>query len=349
MKLVTSIRNYLAPLLFFSSTSAIAGACGGIDHPSVQPHYTDYGLLGQYRAVCRLETQQTNSNLEPIQGNITLTKDVLWVLRDYVQVGVEQTDEDLYLSPITSPGSGGSAVLTIEAGTTIVGDGRDDVASSVSDVSHQNINGRSDGLIIARGSQIIANGTEDEPIVFTSIQELIEDHTLNGQWGGIAIQGYSYATGQGASCSTCEYHDPLAMLTYAGGVNPEISGGSLNYVSIRYAGKGQQLPGPDAHPALLLSYVGDTTSVGPVHVHDSELYTSVPAFRNDNFSTLDVSNVVVTQGSCEAPLEGDWVNFGFGCLAVPMMGMVPSLSFAGILLAISAVYERRKPILELAS
>lgn len=338
-----------------TSSTVLAGSCGGVTHPNVVPHYTNYGLLGQFRAVCRLETQRVNYE-SPMTEDLTLSRDVLWVLRDYVQVGEPQIERDMYLSPITSPTNFSSATLTIEPGTIVVGDGRDDSAATVEEVPHQNVNFRSDGIVVARGSQIIANGTEDAPIVFTSIQELIGEQVVPGQWGGIAIQGYSYASSNGSSCSfpNCEFNDPLAMQTFAGGVNPEISSGSLNYVLIRYAGKGTPLPGPFFHSSLLLSYVGDTTTIGPVHIHESwdgdgfnsPTYPNA-IFKNDNFASLDVSSVIVSNDCEESSHDNDWLDFGDGCFAVPTLGIIPFAPFAGIIGAIAVARIRSNKSLEL--
>ena len=62
------------------------------------------------------------------------------------------------------------ATLTIEPGTVIYGEG----------VS----NGT---LIIAQGAKIMAEGTLDAPIVFTS--DALEGSRGRGQWGGLIING----------------------------------------------------------------------------------------------------------------------------------------------------------------
>ena len=57
------------------------------------------------------------------------------------------------------------SVLTIEAGTQILGDGG--------------------ALIVTRGAQLRADGTKEEPIVFTSGT----DTPTTGDWGGVALMG----------------------------------------------------------------------------------------------------------------------------------------------------------------
>ena len=90
-----------------------------------------------------------------LTGNIntttTLTSDKVWTLKGYVYV----TD---------------GAKLIIQPGTTIV-----------SDVAEKG------ALCIERGSQIIAEGTQSKPIVFTSGRP--EGQRTPGDWGGIVILG----------------------------------------------------------------------------------------------------------------------------------------------------------------
>ena len=63
------------------------------------------------------------------------------------------------------------AELQIEAGTTIKGhDGTGDATSY---------------LIVDKGAKIMAEGTVDKPIIFTSLAE-VQDH---GLWGGVTIIG----------------------------------------------------------------------------------------------------------------------------------------------------------------
>src|SRR5690606_34902579 len=73
--------------------------------------------------------------------------------------------------------------LTIEAGTVIKGQtGQAEDASA---------------LIVARGGKIIANGTADDPIIFTALADDLDrtdDLPLNqrGLWGGVIILGNAY-------------------------------------------------------------------------------------------------------------------------------------------------------------
>jgi len=98
------------------------------------------------------------TNAEILSGDITsdktLTKDKLWKIDGLVKV---------------RPG----ATLTIEPGTTIFGDNIGD-----------------DYIVVMKGAKIIADGTLDEPIIFTSEAALKDPASAApGQWGGLTILG----------------------------------------------------------------------------------------------------------------------------------------------------------------
>lgn len=128
-----------------------------------------------------------------LQGTLledkTLTKDKIWTLKGYVYVPDGVT-------------------LTIEEGTVIE-----------SDIAEKG------ALIIERGGKIMAEGTPQEPIIFTSGN----DFPQPGDWGGIVILGRA-KTNQG---------EP----TIEGGIGRQFGGsddndnsGILKYVRIEYAG-----------------------------------------------------------------------------------------------------------------
>ncbi len=104
------------------------------------------------------------------------------------------------------------ATLTIEPGTIIKGD----KASKGS-------------LIVQRGGKLIANGTVDKPIVFTS--NVAKGARAPGDWGGVIICGKAPVNLTGGS-GTVE-GGPDA--TY-GGTDPADNSGSLRYVRIEFAG-----------------------------------------------------------------------------------------------------------------
>lgn len=115
------------------------------------------------------------------------------------------------------------ATLTIQAGTVIKGD----FASK-------------GALIIERDAKLIADGTVDQPIVFTS-QKSVGQRSY-GDWGGVIIAGRG-AVNQPANVSLGTTQGEAVVeggvgTIYGGGVTPndQDSSGSLTYVRIEYPG-----------------------------------------------------------------------------------------------------------------
>jgi hypothetical protein len=124
--------------------------------------------------------------------DLVLTRDTYWVLRGPV----------FFLEP---------ARLIIEPGTRIVGE-----------------TATRGTLIIDRGAEIVANGTREQPIVFTSDQPIGE--RARGDWGGVIINGRApvnlpggVGIGEG---NTGVY----------GGDDPDDNSGILRYVRVEFAG-----------------------------------------------------------------------------------------------------------------
>ncbi len=169
-----------------------------------------------------------NTNLCNITGEITedLTIEpidgVTWQLNDSVFVG-NDTDE---------------TVLTIEEGTTLLaGPGGDPTF-----------------LSIRRNSKIMAEGTEDAPIVMTPTG----DDTSRGQWGGLIINGKAplntgdEATGEGGTG------------TY-GGEEPDDNSGVLKYVRVEYAG--DLITSEEELNGIAFQGVGSKTTISHIQVH----------------------------------------------------------------------------------
>ena len=136
-----------------------------------------------------------------IEGNVTWTANKIYRLKGFVRVG-----EELVAGTITKVGN-----LTIEAGTTIIGD----IATKGT-------------LVVHRGSKINAIGTAAAPIVFTSGQAIGARNP--GDWGGIVICGKA-VNNQGANIEL-----EGAYKGYHGGTTNDDNSGTLKYVRIEYAG-----------------------------------------------------------------------------------------------------------------
>lgn len=85
-----------------------------------------------------------------------------------------------------------------------------------------------DGLVVLKNGILIANGTADEPIVFT------EKSKVAGSWAGIIMYGDAPIV-PSAIATTAESEDGLKLVY--GGSNETHSSGSLKYVRVEHAGQ----------------------------------------------------------------------------------------------------------------
>jgi Secretion system C-terminal sorting domain len=109
----------------------------------------------------------------------------------------------------------GNATLTIQPGTLILGD----------------FNNKG-SLIITKGAKLIANGTVNQPIVFTSSQPA--GLRSPGDWGGIILLGQAPINVPGGSAVIEGGLDPVKG-SYGGTISNDNSG-SMTYVRIEFAG-----------------------------------------------------------------------------------------------------------------
>jgi hypothetical protein len=127
-------------------------------------------------------------------------------------------------------------------------------------------------LLIARGGKLMAEGTADAPIIFTSVADEIEpgmvispnlDPTLNGLWGGLLILGNAPISADAASVQI-EGIPPSDQNGLYGGDNAADNSGVIKYISIRHGGanigEGNEING------LTLGGVGSGTIIENVEV-----------------------------------------------------------------------------------
>ncbi|MCK9399412.1 MAG: hypothetical protein M0Q51_05385 [Bacteroidales bacterium] len=127
-------------------------------------------------------------------------------------------------------------------------------------------------LLIARGGKIMAEGTADSPIIFTSVADEIMpgeiaspnlDPVLNGLWGGLLILGNAPISADAASMQI-EGIPPSDQNGLYGGDNPADNSGVIRYVSIRHGGtnigEGNEING------LTLGGVGSGTIIENVEI-----------------------------------------------------------------------------------
>jgi hypothetical protein len=119
-------------------------------------------------------------------------------------------------------------------------------------------------LVITRGAQIIANGTSDKPIIFTSDAAT----PVRGDWGGIVIcgrartnQAFNSTPGLGEVEGGVNNADGLGLY---GGADDNDNSGVLKYMRIEYAGYAF-LPDKELN-GLTLASVGRGTTIENVQV-----------------------------------------------------------------------------------
>ena len=190
-------------------------------------------------------TQTVNENevvvSENITSNTTWSKDKTYILASRVAVV-------------------SGATLTIEAGTVIKGKAGDGANATA--------------LVVARGAKIMAEGTETEPIIFTSTADDIESGqivspnmpaSLSALWGGVIVLGNANASLKGGVAETSiegiPGTDPNGLY---GGSNDDDNSGILKYVSIRHGGanigEGNEING------LTLGGVGRGTTIENIEI-----------------------------------------------------------------------------------
>jgi hypothetical protein len=114
-------------------------------------------------------------------------------------------------------------------------------------------------LIFMRGSQINANGTADQPIVFTSDQPA--GQRSSGDWGGLSLNGAAPANCVGFPNCTAEGLEGLVF----GGNDPNDSSGVVRYVRVEFAGR--LLSIDNELNIFTMNGVGAGTTVDHVQAH----------------------------------------------------------------------------------
>ena len=120
-------------------------------------------------------------------------------------------------------------------------------------------------MIVSKGGQIFADGTETCPIVFTFEGDALDGSTsynTRGQWGGIIVLGD--ATTNFGGVAQVEGIPTDNNQAQYGGNNDEDNSGSLSYISIRHGGT--QLGASNEINGLTLAGVGSGTSIHHVEV-----------------------------------------------------------------------------------
>jgi len=178
----------------------------------------------------RLNCQLTGD----ITTNVTLQAGADYVLSGRVRVGVDNTT---------------AATLTVQPGVRIFG------------------KSGADFLVVTRGSKIEANGTAANPIVMTSVQDIIGSPTAAGQWGGLVLLGKAPSNKcNQADLANCQIEAEGEAGPY-GGANSADSSGSLNYVVVKHAGF-EVIPDNELN-GITFAGVGSGTKCSNIQVHQN--------------------------------------------------------------------------------
>ncbi|MDO5036649.1 MAG: hypothetical protein Q4D93_06785 [Porphyromonas sp.] len=150
---------------------------------------------------------------EPVESEVVSKSGAITANETWKAGNEYQLDGKVYVA--------NGATLTIEAGTKIIGlkkDKKEDTSA----------------LIVTAGSKIMAVGTADKPIVFTS------EHGKDSRWGGLVILGNAPINQEDRQ--EIEGIDPTSTdipkgvdITY-GGNNANDNSGQLSFVRVEYAG-----------------------------------------------------------------------------------------------------------------
>jgi hypothetical protein len=177
--------------------------------------------------------------------------------------------------------------LTIQPGTIIKGrEGSESNATA---------------LMISRGARLMAEGTAESPIIFTSVSDNIIpgeiespnlDPTLNGLWGGLLILGKAPISAE-AEAMQIEGIPTSDLNGLYGGTDPADNSGIIKYVSIRHGGanigEGNEING------LTLGGVGSGTIIENIEI---------VANQDDGIEwfggTVNVKNVIVWNAGDDA-------------------------------------------------
>jgi hypothetical protein len=158
-----------------------------------------------------------------ITASRTLFADTVYTLKGFIKVA-------------------NGATLTIQPGTTIQGD----------------YNTLGSSLFVQRGARIVANGTAQQPIVFTSSRPVGQRQA--GDWGGLVVVGNGVINRASPvileGTNTGANNPPV---DYSGGNNNADNSGTLRYVRVEFAG---YATAPDAElNSFTFAAVGSGTTV----------------------------------------------------------------------------------------
>lgn len=253
----------LAPTSNVTNPGNGGGGSGSTSNPCASYTESEQTVQGSYSNATGNCTYAASfvSDTKPLETDLVipaLNNAGVHIFQDSLWVGEDVNANDA-AQGVLVPQDGEGPTLSINAGARI--------AFSASE----------DYLRIARGSRILAEGTADSPIIFSSVQDLIDGSASQadrGLWGGVQINGNGLTNkcseterqASGDNPHSCHVTAEGRPSTY-GGVNNEENSGVLRYVQIRHAGfqvvEGDELNG------LTLNGVGSGTTIEYVQTYST--------------------------------------------------------------------------------
>lgn len=185
-----------------------------------------------------------------ITGNLVVPKrdGTVYAIAGAVNVGQDQGGD------ASSPNAVPRGSLTIEPGVTLY-------ASSGNDY-----------LIVNRGSEIHAEGTVDEPIIFTARADVEGETTADtiGLWGGLILAGrapINACPGETESGTPQCQSQVEGTNAFYGGNAPNDSSGRIRYVQVKYSGF--EISPNNELQGITAAGAGAGTVLEYFHIHNS--------------------------------------------------------------------------------
>lgn len=244
----------------------IANPSGSVSGSSVTIDFTAGTTAGS--ASVNLKVTDSNGKEDDAAAVINIAADVDQVtVTDNITADVTWTSDKTYILGGRITVEDG-ATLTIEPGTIIKG--------------QAGTGANATALLVARGGILMADGTAEKPIIFTSVADELSiediaagnfkspnlDPDVNGLWGGVIVLGAapissSNDTGEESEVQIEGIPTSDANGLY-GGNEPNDYSGIIRYISIRHGGAnigaGNEING------LTLGGVGDSTIIENVEI-----------------------------------------------------------------------------------
>lgn len=139
------------------------------------------------------------------------------------------------------------ATLTVEPGVVLFGQSGNDY------------------LVVHRDAEIMAEGTQTNPIIMTSLQDVKGEETSAGQWGGLVVLGNAPSNKCPTDSECALQVEGAADGAVFGGTDWEDSSGVLKYVVVKFAG--YEIAPDNELNGITFGGVGSGTTVDYIQVH----------------------------------------------------------------------------------